>query len=154
MTMTLNETDLAIRTFFAEYLNDPKQGKACIGHKEPKVVLCSGNYRHRLIYRALCEGTLGRAFRTYTAADPKGAMRVIRFALDMWDKSEYNPNFLASQGTVLNKPFSVGLGAFAHNFTGTVAEMAEPHLPAFVNHFGQSAWMADAWDWFASNVSN
>jgi hypothetical protein len=152
MTMVLNETDLAIRAYFANDLSDAKYAKQAVAHKEPKVVLC-GSYDNRLMYRALCEGTLGRAFRTFTEVDPKGAMRTIQYALRLWGMSGQNPAFLASVGVTDNPGVLMGMGAFTHNFTEIVAEMAEPYLPMHVNHFGHNAWMLDAWDWFARNVS-
>jgi hypothetical protein len=152
MTMVLNETDLAIRAYFANDLSDAKYAKRVVAHKEPKVVLC-GSYDNRLMYSALCEGTLGRAFRTFTEVDPKGAMGTIQCALRLWYMSGHNPKIRAQRGEVNFTGVPVGMGAFSHNFTEIAAGMAEPYLPLHVNHFGHNAWMLDAWDWFASNVA-
>lgn len=104
------------------------------------------------MYRALCEGTLGRAFQMFHASDPSGAMRVMRFALVWWSVSLYNPTARAKEGISDIPGEPIGIGAFAHILTENVGEMAEAHIPFMVNHFGHVAWQRDAWEWFASTV--
>lgn len=144
--MALNETDLAIRAFFAEQLNDSTFAHQVVGTTETSaahLALRSDPKVFRM-YVHLCEGTLGRSFRTYQKNNPEAALRIIKVAMRQmtpwcanWDKNAQ----------------CARIGAFAHTFTEVVAEMAEPYLSPMVNHFGHNAWMCDAWDWFASNVA-
>lgn len=108
---------------------------------------------HHDMMHALGEGTLGRAFREFSLDNPKGTIRVVRIALLFWVVSEYNPQYRTEKGMSTHRCDLVGIGAYAHNFTEIVAEMAEPYLPPMVNHFGHTVWMLDAWEWFAANVT-
>lgn len=105
------------------------------------------------MYRALCEGTLGRAFQMFHASDPAGAMRVIEAALIFWCVSMLNPQYCAEKEIQVFEGEPMGIGAYAHQYTEVVAEMAEPHLPHWTYHMGPVAWQRDAWEWFAQNVT-
>src|ERR1051325_10870922 len=102
--------------------------------------------QYRAMRTALGEGTLGRSFVVFRATDPKGGEAVIRYALDIWSRSTLNPTYRREMDIEDIPGELYGMGAFAHKFTEIVAEMAEPYLPVFVNHFGQNAWMRDAWE--------
>lgn len=146
MTITAVQTPEAIRAFFSEQLNDSVFAHQVTGTTETKAAHLALRSDRQVfgMYVHLCEGTLGRSFRAFQASDPDAALRIIKVAIrqmrpwcENWDKNAQ----------------CARIGAFAHAFTEVVAEMAEPHLSPMVNHFGNNAWMCDAWDWFASNVA-
>jgi len=140
-TVTIKET-------FANGANGTNQPKGVILEMHSGATM----RENAAMYHALCEGRMGRAFQLFHATDPRGAMRAINTALVFWVVSEYNPSYRASKGIIDMPGDLIGIGAYAHSFTGIVAEMAEPYLPHWTYHFGPVAWQRDAWEWFAQNV--
>lgn len=108
---------------------------------------------HHDMMHALGEGTLGRAFREFSLDNPKGTIRVVRIALLFWVVSEYNPQYRTEKGMSTHTCDLVGVGAYAHNFTEIVSEMAEPYLPLMMGPSLQNVYMLNAWEWFAANVT-
>lgn len=102
------------------------------------------------LYRDMChalgEGTLGRSFRAFHASDPKAAQWIVRDAMAHF--ASIRASWPLTDGT----SYTAEIGAFAHNYTESVAETLEPTLPDMVNHFGRNAWMRDAWELWAKTV--